>query len=120
MTLGTNLRKYRESKKLSQREVAEKVGINKSSYYRYEKDKLLPTAEVLKRISLTLKVSLDDLFFSKEERKEFRTSNKELLEKLEKIDQLPEKDRESLIHLIDSLLSKNNISIRNKSRKKKV
>jgi transcriptional regulator with XRE-family HTH domain len=114
MTLGANLTKYRKDKKMSQREVAEKVGIHPISYYRYEKDKLLPTADVLKRLSLALGVSLDDLFFTEEEKNTIRISNKELLERLDKIDQLSKKDRDSLIHLLDAFLSKQELTKKTK------
>lgn len=110
MTLGANLKKYRKAQKLSQREVAEKSEIHTISYYRFEKDKLLPTADTLKKLSLALKVSLDDLIFTEEEKNSIRVSNKALLERLDRIDELSKKDRDSLIHLLDALLPKRKLS----------
>ena len=119
MTLGNNLKKYREQKKLSQRKLAKKIGIHHVNYYRYEKDKILPSAEIIKKLSLVLEISIDDLILTEKEKNNLRTSNKELLERLDKIDQLSKKNRDSIIYMLDALLNKREINTKKVLIKKK-
>ena len=57
-----NLKIERNQKKLTQKQVAEALGIKTQSYQAYETCIAMPTAENLLKISLFFNVSLDDLF----------------------------------------------------------
>lgn len=60
--LGSKLRKTRESKKLTQSEVASRAGIHVNYYARIERGEENPSFEVLYAISRALKVKVADLF----------------------------------------------------------
>ena len=60
--LGSNLRKTRESKKLTQSEVASQAGIHVNYYARIERGEENPSFDVLYAISKALKVKVADLF----------------------------------------------------------
>lgn len=55
-----NLKRIREQKGLTQREMAEKLNIAPSAYFRYEKDGE-PSIDKLKQIAICLDTSLDEL-----------------------------------------------------------
>lgn len=55
------LRQERENNHLTQRDMAEKIGITQPSYIRYENGKSEPTLENLVRIAEILDVSIDYL-----------------------------------------------------------
>ena len=55
------LRQERESNHLTQRDMAERIGITQPSYIRYENGKSEPTLENLVRIAEILDVSIDYL-----------------------------------------------------------
>lgn len=57
-----NLRAARERKNLSQKDVAEAIGVAKSTYSLYESGNREPNVETIKRIADLLKVSVDELF----------------------------------------------------------
>lgn len=57
-----NLKIERTSRNLTQKALAECLGIKTQSYQAYEKGVSLPSAENLIKISIVLGVSLDDLF----------------------------------------------------------
>lgn len=57
-----NLRFERESRNLTQKEVAESIGIKTQSYQAYESGVSLPTAENLLKLALIFDLSLDELF----------------------------------------------------------
>lgn len=58
---SNNLRKIRESKRLTQTEVAISLGIGKSTYSQYESGKREPNLDTLKAIADLLGVSVDVL-----------------------------------------------------------
>ena len=57
-----NIKLERLSKQLSQKQVAEKLGIKTQSYCTYESGLTIPTNENLLKLSLFFNLSLDDLF----------------------------------------------------------
>ena len=59
MTL--NLKDLREINKLTQKELAEKIGSTRKSIIRYETGERIPSIATAKRLSIALDVSLDDL-----------------------------------------------------------
>lgn len=59
--LGTNLKLKREQCNLTQREVADKLGVERSTYAYYEVGKTEPTVLTLIRLSEILNVKLIDL-----------------------------------------------------------
>ena len=56
-----NLRYAREQKGLSQKDVAEKIGVAKSTYSLYVSGNREPNVQTIKKISDVLNVSADDL-----------------------------------------------------------
>lgn len=56
-----NLRWAREQKGLSQKDVAEKIGVAKSTYSLYESGNREPNVQTIKKISDVLGVSADEL-----------------------------------------------------------
>ncbi|MCR5705172.1 MAG: helix-turn-helix transcriptional regulator [Eubacterium sp.] len=56
-----NLKTARERKGLSQKEVAEKIGVAKSTYSLYESGNREPNVQTIKKISDVLSVSADTL-----------------------------------------------------------
>ncbi|WBM17460.1 helix-turn-helix domain-containing protein [Pseudomonas aeruginosa] len=60
MTIALNLKRFREAKKLTQREVWEAAGISKSSYTSYEAGRSDPTGEIIVRLAKALGVSTDE------------------------------------------------------------
>ena len=55
------LREAREKKELSQRDIADAIGVSQPAYQYYEKGFKFPTLPVAKRICQVLDVSLDNL-----------------------------------------------------------
>lgn len=106
MTIGQNIRKYRKEEGLTQAELAKKIGVFQHHIYRWEKDIVIPSIETIKKLANVLEVSTDGLLFSEEERKKLKISDKELLEKISKIEKLGPEDREALARLMDAFILK--------------
>lgn len=58
---GDRLARIRELRRISQAELAEKVGIGMQQIYRYENGKTEPDGDVVARIAMVLNVSTDYL-----------------------------------------------------------
>ncbi len=71
MTVGENIKKIREKKGMTQKELADKCNIIYQTIGKYERDLLNPKYETLQKIATALGVSTFDLLDSKESEKEF-------------------------------------------------
>lgn len=61
MSFGSNLKKIRQNKKLTQEELAKKINTSRSNIANYENDKNMPSVEMLEKLSNTLDCSIDYL-----------------------------------------------------------
>lgn len=61
MSLGTNIRKYRKSKGMTQKQLAESIDVTASTITKYETEKLEPNISTLIKISQCLEVSIDNI-----------------------------------------------------------
>ncbi len=75
--LGKKIKEIRKSKKLTQEQLAEYIGIETSSVSNIENGRYFPTAENLDKIMQVLKISPSDLFTN-----EYNDSNKALISEL--------------------------------------
>jgi len=67
MTIGENLRKYREAKGLTQQQVWEASEISKSSYTSYEAGRATPSADKIVTLAKVLGISTDELLMTDQE-----------------------------------------------------
>lgn len=58
---GLRLKKLRDAKRLSQKELAQKLGVSKGTVYRYENNTQSPSLENAAKLALLLDTSLDYL-----------------------------------------------------------
>lgn len=61
MSVGENIAKFRNSKKLSQRQLAEIVGVHPSMIAQIERGSKVPTITLARDIADNLEVKVDDL-----------------------------------------------------------
>jgi transcriptional regulator with XRE-family HTH domain len=61
-TFARNLRAARKRRRMTQADVAERVGVSTPIYWRYEKARMWPSIETLRMIVAVLDVSADNLF----------------------------------------------------------
>lgn len=61
MTIATALKRFRTEFNLPKKEVAEKLGVSASSYYRYESGRFSPEAEIIVTLAKEYGVSADYL-----------------------------------------------------------
>jgi transcriptional regulator with XRE-family HTH domain len=101
MTYGQKLRKLRESKKMTQQQLAEKLGYVTNSYISdVEKGAFIPSKEKLGKIAKALNVEfkeLDDLLLESK-LEQLGMKEPELISLFRDIPKLPEKDKKAIIN----------------------
>ncbi len=100
MSFGQRIIQVRKEKNISQEELAKKLQATATTIGRYERDEVKPSIDVAVRIAEALEVSLDYLTgVSKSELKD-----KKMIERINSLISLPDKDREHILYAIDGLI----------------
>lgn len=58
----TKLKERREAMSLTQKQVAEQIGIAESAYQRYERGAAIPNAKMAVRIAKALKTTVEEIY----------------------------------------------------------
>lgn len=116
---GNRLRKLREARSLSLRDLADRAGIEFAQISRYERGQVLPNLETL--LSLSDALSVDpNVLLRGESADSRRDENLELdlplRDRLRDLQKLPKRDRDAVILLIDSVLARGDVEQRMKKR----
>jgi transcriptional regulator with XRE-family HTH domain len=61
MNIGENIKKYRKEKKITQKQLADKINISEMSIRRYERGERQPTADIIDLISKALDIPIYSL-----------------------------------------------------------
>lgn len=96
--LAMKLRKFRQAAGFSQRNVAESLRINRSTYSYYELGKTMPDVSTLNRIANIFGVPVEEFFASEEEGSSFRDvrdtqAEKQIYDNPSHIEQLSQDER---------------------------
>jgi transcriptional regulator with XRE-family HTH domain len=110
MPFAQKLSMLRNERGLTQKEMANLIGVGIAQIRRYEKGNSSPTLEVIKNIARTLGISADELLFDENERAATaKISDAKLLEQFEQISKLSAHDREAVKTILNSMIFKGRI-----------
>lgn len=102
--------RIRKAKNMSQKELADLIGVSPRVMAYYETETERPPATKLVQLAKALKVSLDELMGIKSFTHEELVKNKKILKKMKELDQLPPQDQKAVFRFIDALMSKHNMA----------
>lgn len=106
MKLSDKIKQLRKDARMSQQDLADKIGVHLTHLSRLENAHLQPSLEVIKKIMDVFEVSADYLLNDDTDTYEVNIKDKTLSNKIRMIDTLDDKDREALSHVIESMLTK--------------
>jgi len=106
MELGDCIKKIREAKGLSQKEVALSCKMDMGNYSRIENGKTDPSFNTVVKIAKALGVELYELFNANTMYKDISTYDKTLIDKLTLIEQLDKKEKQAFFVMLDALVNK--------------
>ena len=88
---------------LTQVDLADKIGVSKSQYIRYETKDVQPPANIINKLADTLGTSVDYLISGdKTEKAKASLKNSELIQRFKEVDSLPEEEQGVLIKIISA------------------
>jgi transcriptional regulator with XRE-family HTH domain len=104
-TLGKRIQELRKHGSLTQQELAKKINISHPQIVRYETKDVQPPADVLKRMADVFGVSIDYLVSGDTNEKAQQTlKDAELIKQFQKIDQMPEDEKNTIIKVVAALI----------------
>jgi transcriptional regulator with XRE-family HTH domain len=105
--LARNMRELRKAKGWSQSELAERIGAHLTHVSRVETGKYTPGLDFVIKAAQALGTSVDALLFEgKDLASEIRIEDKDLAERLRLMEKLEDHERDAVITVIDSMLTK--------------
>lgn len=107
MTLGEKIQKLRKDNGWSQTELGKRVDVHVAHLSRLENGKSLPSVDLLSNLARAFGVSMDYLMDEHaDELEPVSVQDKSLAERMQLLDALDDDDRQTVIHVIDSMLTK--------------
>ena len=103
-SIGQRVARIRKERGYTQVELATKIGIVQTLVTDYETDRLRLTAEMAVRFAMALDVSLDELLHPNAVKASTQKTNRKVLRRLEKIEELPPTQQTTLLRTIDMFL----------------
>ena len=97
MTFGEKVVQIRKRLKMSQEDLAKKIGTSAPVVGRYERNEIRPSIGVAAKIADALDVTIDFLAGRAEE----AIGDKKIMRRIQDIENLSEEDKERLYHFID-------------------
>ena len=101
-TFGKKLAKLRKEKKLSQTDLSKQLNTSVSVISRYERDEMIPSIDTAKKLAALLDTTVGYLLDETEQSNLFK--DKKMLQRLQDIVNLPEKEKDSLLTTIDHFI----------------
>lgn len=112
------LRKLRQERGWTQYELAERAEVDRSVIANYEQGVSYPPVPVLRRLSLALTVSVDQLIFE-EPASQQGIQDRRLWEIFQKVDQMDYRTKDIVKEMVEGLLAKKELEdLRDRPRKK--
>ncbi|HQB28796.1 MAG: helix-turn-helix domain-containing protein [Bacteroidales bacterium] len=108
ITFGKKLRECRETKGLSQQEFAKMLKTSHSVIGRYERDEMVPSIEVVKRMADFLDTTVGYLLGETQEVNLFK--DPDMLRRFNDINSFPEDDKSHIIYTLDAMI--NNVKLK--------
>jgi transcriptional regulator with XRE-family HTH domain len=100
MTFGGRISMLRKQLKLSQDDLAKKIGTSAPIIGRYEREEIKPSIDVASKLADAIGVSLDYLLGKSDK----MVLDKKNVQRLEDIEQLPNEDKVHILYTIDNLI----------------
>lgn len=106
-TMGQRISRFRKDRGMTQKELAEALGVSQPVVSDYEKDVIRIPADMVILLAESLKVSGDDILgLTRDSVQGNGIKNRRLSRRLQAIDELPKRDQDALFRTIDAFISK--------------
>ena len=108
-SFGKRVTECRKAKNLSQKELAEIFHTSHTTIGKYERDEMIPSIEAAKKLADILDTTVGYLLGETENAELFK--DKKMLQRLQDITKLPEKERSSILLTLDHFIKASKINL---------
>lgn len=110
MRLGAKIKQLRKEKGFSQIILEQKSGVNSKLLSKYENDRIIPTADTLKKIAEGLEISADYLLFENVPKNGLSPlKDLELFELFKEVEDMSQENKNMIKNLIGAVIIKNKV-----------
>lgn len=112
---SANLKRFRKQKKLTQEDLATRIGVIRATYWAYEKGTIMPPYDKLEQLADIFGITIDELMGRETDKSDISDDLSKLIRKLEKENQvydgelLNDQTRELLIASLENSIRMLNI-----------
>jgi transcriptional regulator with XRE-family HTH domain len=106
MDISKNIKRVREAKGLSQKEVISAIAMGAAQYSRIENSKTDPSVSTLIKIAKALGVSMAELFLEKDSLQDFSSVDTTLMERVSLIEGLTKEEQSTIFSILDAFVAK--------------
>ena len=106
MDIGKNIKRIRETKKLSQKEVIAAIDMGAAQYSRIESGKTEPSISTLERIARALGIKLSEMFTNDEDLSNINSKDATIMEKVKLIESLSDEEKQTIYNVLDAFVGK--------------
>jgi len=105
MEIGDKIKSLRKQHKMTQEELAKKMGTTQPMQNHWENGFRTPSLKTLKKVAKIFNVSLDVLAMDEKDLKHLNSKDQNVLSRLKRFENLDESEKETILRMIDSLAS---------------
>lgn len=110
VSLGEKIRKLRKERDWTQDELGSKVGVHGRHVYRWEKDRMKPSAKTLTRLAEVFEISLDELTQENgTSRMEAALPDPELFAQFQAVAELDDEDKNAIKKILQAMIAKHQV-----------
>ena len=110
MRLGAKIKQLRKERGFSQTILEQKSGVNSKLLSKYENDRIIPTADTLKKIAEGLEISADYLLFENVPKNGLSPlKDLELFELFKEVEDMSQENKNMIKNLIGAVIIKNKV-----------
>lgn len=110
LSLGKKIKQLRAEKGFSQSDLEKKCGVNSKLLSKYENERIMPTADTLRKIAQGLEISSDYLIFDNVPKDGLcQLRDLELFEKFKEVERLDPENKNLIKNIIDAVLIKTKV-----------
>ncbi len=100
-SIGERLARFRKERGLTQVELSEKIGIERTVLADYERNRIRLYDEMVSRFSIALGVTSDEILALSDNKSRISPPSLKLVRRMKKIENLPEGKQKALLQIID-------------------
>jgi transcriptional regulator with XRE-family HTH domain len=109
MSFGTNIKRVRTEKGISQEELGRRISVHPNQLSKYERDQAAPSIDVVQRMAEALEVSIDTLVFGAEQKLDASISDRELISLFNRVQLLSDRQKDTVKDFLSAFVLKQDL-----------